>query len=95
MSQLSDARRHALLAALCRQICDWHLREPAIVLLTVHAPLALLGSQLLFAAQPFLGIFTGEEVARELPLLLEDPQAIPDLVSLLENPPLAARNPAA
>jgi len=90
MSSLSRARRDALIQALSERIVEYKLREPAIVLLTMHVPLAFIGSQMLFALQPFVTGLMGDTVARELPLLLEDPSAIQELVSRLETPAIPA-----
>jgi hypothetical protein len=84
MLHLSDAQRDELMDRVTAQLIQWHLREPAIVLLAMHAPLAFLGSQFLLAAQPFLGVFTGDAFARDFALLVEDPQAVEQLVARLE-----------
>lgn len=85
MDALSDARRAELIDRLSAQLDAWNLREPAIVFLTMHSPLAFLGSQFLFAAQPFLGVFIGDGAARELAELIQDPQNIELLVTRLEE----------
>ena len=84
MTTLPDARRQELIERVSEMLRAWHLREPAIVLLTMHAPLAFLGSQFMLAAQPFVGVFTGDQFAHDLALLLEDPQNIEQLVTRLE-----------
>ena len=86
MSALPDDRREALIERVSAQLVAWNLREPAIALLEMHAPLAFLGSQMLLVAQPLLGIFTGDAMAQDLALLLEDPQNIERLVAHLETP---------
>jgi hypothetical protein len=86
MSALPDARCEALIERVSAQLIAWNLREPAIALLAMHAPLAYLGSQTLLIAQPLLGIFTGDAMARDLALLLEDPQNVERLVARLEMP---------
>lgn len=90
MSALARARRETLLEALAERIIAYRLREPAIVLLTMHAPLAFLGGQMLFALQPFVTTLAGDTLARELPLLLEDPTALRELIARLEHPALPA-----
>ncbi len=85
MDALSDARRAELIDRLSAQLDAWNLREPAIVFLTMHSPLAFLASQFLLAAQPFLGVFIGEGAARELAELIQDPQNIELLVTRLEE----------
>lgn len=75
MTGQNDARRDVI-ERVAVQLNAWHLREPALLFLTMHAPLAFFGSQLLIAAQPLLGMFTGDGFARELAELIEDPQNI-------------------
>jgi len=86
MTNLPDARRQELIERVSRMLRAWNLREPAIVLFTMHAPLAFLASQFMLAAQPFVGVLTGDEFARDFALLLEDPQNIEQLVTRLEAP---------
>ena len=85
MPILQDARRQELVDRVCGQLVAWNLREPAVVFLSMHAPLAFLGSQLLIAAQPFLGIVTGDEFARDFAVLLEDPESLDLLITRLEQ----------
>jgi len=84
MSTLPDARRQELIERVSSQLRVWGLREPAIVLLTMHAPLAFLGSQIMLAAEPFVGVFTGDEFIHDFALLIEDSQNIEQLVTALE-----------
>jgi hypothetical protein len=56
-----------------------------MVPLAMHAPLGFLGSQLLLTAQPFLSMFTGDALARDLVLLLEDPQNIERIADRLSQ----------
>lgn len=56
-----------------------------MVFLSMHAPLAFLGSQFLIAAQPFLGIVTGEEFVRDFAILLQDPDSLELLIARLEQ----------
>ncbi len=85
MLALQDARRAELIERVSAQLCAWNLREPAIVFLAMHAPLAFLGSQVLLAAQPFLGVVTGEKFAHDFALLIQDPQNVEQLVTRLEQ----------
>ncbi|OQY84590.1 MAG: hypothetical protein B6D41_15425 [Chloroflexi bacterium UTCFX4] len=86
MDELPAARRQELMERVCAQLRAWNLREPALVLLNMHLPLALVGSQFLLVAEPFLGIFTGERAARELVWLFQDPRNIEQLALQLEQP---------
>lgn len=85
MPILQDARQQELIDRVCGQLVAWNLREPAVVFLSMHTPLAFLGSQLLIAAQPFLGIVTGDEFARDFAVLLEDPASLDLLIRQLEQ----------
>lgn len=85
MPILPSARQQELVDRVCGQLVTWNLREPAVVCLSMHAPLAFLGSQLLIAAQPFLGIVTGDEFARDFAVLLEDPESLDLLITRLEQ----------
>ena len=85
MPVLTDARQRELIERVCAQLIAWNLREPAIVFLTMHAPLAFLGSQFLIAAQPFVGMMTGDAFARDVALVLQDPHNIEQLVARLEQ----------
>jgi len=84
MPNLSAARRQELIERVHAQLRAWNLREPAIVFLAMHAPLAFFGSQMLLAAQPFLGMFHGDRWVHDLALLLDDPQNVQELIARLE-----------
>lgn len=92
MPAMDDARRTALIERVAAQLVAWNLREPAIIFLTMHAPLAFLGSQFLIAAQPFVGMLTGDSFAREFAVLIEDPQNLELLIARLERPPVPAHS---
>jgi hypothetical protein len=85
MPDLSDARRHELIARVSAQLCTWHLREPAIVFLAMHSPLAFLGSQLLLVAQPFLGTAGASQFAYDCALVFQDPENVNLLLDRLEQ----------
>ena len=85
MDSLDAARKQELIERVSSQLRAWNLREPAIVLLSMHAPLAFFASQLLLVAQPFLGSLTGDRLARDLALLLEDPQNVELLAARLQQ----------
>lgn len=87
MSALQMARRQELMERVSAQLHAWNLREPAIVFLTMHAPLAFFGSQVLLMAQPFLGMFAGDRFARDLAVFLDEPQNVQDLITYLEASP--------
>jgi hypothetical protein len=85
MPLLSETRQQELVERAASKIIAWNLREPAIVFMTMHAPLAFLGSQLWIAAQPFVGMLTGDAFARDFAFLLQDPNALEQLVARLER----------
>jgi hypothetical protein len=82
---LSHARRDEIVENLARRLRAWRLVAPAILLLEMHAPLAFLGSQLLFAAQPFVGWLTGDRLIHDLAYLLEEPESVERLIARLEE----------
>ena len=95
MADLADARRDELIERVSARLIAWNLSEPAIVLMAMHEPLAFLGGQLLLAAEPFLGVFMGDAVARDLALVFQEPSAIRQLLARLEQSAQAPSNPRA
>lgn len=85
MGDITDVRRDELLTRVSTQLVRWNLREPAIMFLAMHEPLAFLGGQMLLAAQPFLGVFTGDAFAHDMALVFQDPESIAQLVMRLEQ----------
>lgn len=94
MLVLAEAQRDELIERVAAQLCAWNVREPAIVFLAMHAPLAFLGSQILLAAQPFLGVFTGDKFAQDFAILVQDPETVERLVARLENVQNSTANPS-
>ncbi len=82
---LTAARRDELIESIAGQVRARHLQWPAILLLEAYAPLAFLGSNLLLAAQPWVGWFTGDRLARELALLSAEPVNLERLIARLED----------
>jgi hypothetical protein len=82
---LDATRREALTEMLAERIHRAGLSAPAIFFLEMHKPLAFLGGQMLFAAQPFLGRLTGDEPARELASFFEEPANVEKLIERLEK----------
>ena len=83
-ASVSAARRDELIETIATRLCGARLETPAVLLLTMHMPLAGLGSALLLAAQPFVGVLTGDAFARDLALLLEEPADVERLIRRLE-----------
>lgn len=93
MPALQNARQRELIERVSAQLIAWNLREPAIVIMTMHAPLAFLGGQFLIAAQPFVGVVMGDSFARDFALLLQDPQNIEQLIARLEQSAIPTHTP--
>ncbi len=60
------------------------LRLPALIALEAGSPLAFLGGQLLWLAEPALSLMMDRETIRQTARLLEDPAAVAALVNRLE-----------
>jgi hypothetical protein len=63
------------LARLAHKLHLWGLSELAAAFLTSARPLAFLGAQALYFAEPMLGTLTSEDDVLALAQLLEDPAA--------------------
>lgn len=85
MDELTAARRTELINHVCAQLRAWNMREPALVLLNMHLPLAVLGSQFLLFAEPFVGMVTGPRTARDLVWLVGDAQNLEQMAAQLEK----------
>lgn len=81
---LSVRRREELIEGLVRQVNEWGMVAPAILLLQAHKPLSFLASQFLLLSQPTLEPFLGGRV-REYALLLEDRESVETILSRLER----------
>jgi hypothetical protein len=82
---LTPARRDELVDGIARRLNAWGFGAPAILLLQMHAPLAFLGSQMLYATQPFVGWLTGDRLIDDLAYLLEEPENLERLMARLEE----------
>ena len=83
---LCPVRRDELIETVAGRLRAWNLTTPAILFLQMNLPLAFLGSQMLLAAQPFVGLFAGDHLARDLAYLWEEPENIERLIARLEAP---------
>jgi len=81
---LDARRREQLLDDLTRRIEKMGMTAPAILLLEAYKPLAFLGAQLLWFAQPFLRLGLKEADLRDLTLLVEDRAGVEELIDRLE-----------
>lgn len=83
--------RKNLVDGLVKWVCDHDLNAPAILFFQANKPLFLPGSQLLLILQPlmgWLGLWTGwledEQIISDYAMLLEDPQAVEQILTQLE-----------
>ncbi len=76
-------------AAFLDQTADairrWGLRVPALIALEAGRPLAFLGGQLLWIAQPALSLFLPGQTIQQAAQLLEEPDAVAALAVRLET----------
>ncbi|MDL1897003.1 hypothetical protein FBQ82_12060 [Anaerolineae bacterium CFX7] len=85
MDELTAARRQELIERVGTQLRAWNLREPALALLSMHLPLAVIGSQFLLFAEPFVGLVAGPRTARDLVWLCQDTRSLEQLLAQLEQ----------
>ena len=74
-----------LLDRLAEMLCRNGLRMPVLVALEAGRPLAFLGGQLLWVAQPALSLFFPDQSVREFAQVLEEPGAVTALAARLET----------
>ncbi len=82
---LDKQRREYLIQTLVRRAAENGVTAPAILFLEMHRPLAFLGAQMLWTAEPFLNGWLGPRGVRDLAGLLEDPEALNELMARLEQ----------
>ncbi len=78
-------RREQLIDDLARRAARAHVTAPAILFLEMHKPLAFLGAQFLWAAQPFLALRFSHADVQEIARLLEDPGSVERLIERLSE----------
>ena len=81
---MDQERRDALIAELVEQVERRKLTTPAIMFLEANRPFSFIVSQLLFVAEPVVGLFFQNNRAREYALLLEDRQNVELLLQQFE-----------
>jgi hypothetical protein len=87
---LDAQRREELLDRVSRKIVDLRLTAPAILFLEAYKPLAFLGAQVLWVAQPFLNLFIAPADLHDFALLIQDDDGAEALIARLEAPTNAA-----
>jgi hypothetical protein len=83
--QVDAQRREQLIGTLAQRTADLGLTAPAILVLETVKPLAYLGAQMLWAAQPFLNVWWQDKDLRDLALVLEDPTGVEAIIKRLES----------
>jgi hypothetical protein len=81
---MDAVRREQLLNDLARRIERLGMTAPAILFLETYKPLAFLGAQFLWFAQPFLNLGFNQADLRDLTLIVEDRTGIEELIHRLE-----------
>lgn len=82
---LDTPRRQQLIDRFARRIGALGMTAPAILFLEMHKPLAFLGAQLLWAAQPFLSVGLDDADLRDFAAIIEDRAGIEELIDRLES----------
>lgn len=79
-----EAHREELVARWAQRIEQAGMVAPAILFLETFKPLAFVGAQLLWFAQPFLTLGLSEADVRDLAHLIEDDDGVEALIARLE-----------
>jgi hypothetical protein len=82
---LDEQRRQQLVDRFARRIAGLGMTAPAILFLETYKPLAFLGAQLLWVAQPFLSLGFNTADLHDLALLMEDRSGVAELIDRLES----------
>ncbi len=77
---------------MANAIRRYRLQLPASITLEAGQPIAFLGAQLVWLMQPALSLFIHQEKISQLATILEEPQAIEQLLRLLEEEPPPSGN---
>ncbi len=81
---LDEQRREQLIEHVVRRAARMHVTAAAILFLEMHRPLAFVGAQFVWAAQPFLNVWLDDGDVRDFARLLEDPAGVQNLIRRLE-----------
>ena len=65
-------------------LCTHGLRLPALIGLEAGRPLSLIGGQFLWLLQPILGLVLSRDMIGHAARLLEEPEAVDELIDQLE-----------
>lgn len=80
-----DAAQREVLSRLAQRIEQLGITAPAILFLETYKPLAFLGAQFLWFAQPFLSLGFSATDVREIAHILEVPGGVESLIARLET----------
>jgi hypothetical protein len=78
-------RREQLIGILAHRAERLGLTAPTILFLETFKPLAFIGAQMMWVAQPFLSLWWKEKDLRDLALVLEDPAGVEAIIDRLES----------
>ncbi|MGE5264601.1 MAG: hypothetical protein ACM3S0_14580 [Acidobacteriota bacterium] len=78
-------RREQLIDDLVRRAARMNVTAPAILFLEMNRPLAFVGAQVLWTAQPFLSLWLDPTGIGDVARLLEDPASVDELIHRLES----------
>lgn len=82
---LDVSRRQQLIDRFARRIAGLGMTAPAVLFLEMHKPLAFLGAQFLFVAQPFLGVAFDQAELRDFATIIEDRRGVEEVIDRLES----------
>ncbi len=82
---LDTPRRQQLIDRFVRRIDGLGLTAPAILFLEMHKPLAFMGAQLLWAAQPFLNLGFSNADLSDFTAIIEERAGVEELIRRLES----------
>ena len=88
---VSPERRDEILTAIANRIVRHGLVTPAIFFLQMGKPLAFIGSQTVFMAQPFAGLFLNENLVEDFGHIMSDRENVERLLVMLEEKDAEAR----
>lgn len=80
---MHSPNRHPLVDQFATTLKQRGLHSVALTLLEVGQPLAFIGGQLLWLAQPALSLLWPQAQVRQIANLLEDPTAVKNLMAAL------------
>ncbi len=82
---LDASRRQQLIDRFARRVAGLGLTAPAVLFLEMHKPLAFLGAQMLFAAQPFLSLGFNAADVHDFAAIIEDRTGVEEVIDRLES----------